>query len=317
MSTSIVNIWEGVDIVASFNFHPTWSSAIVYIINSCNGLLACKLIFDYTSNASFQVICILNPMTNEYIKLPFLPKTNKAYSYAFGFVPQTKQYKILRCLQHKHTTLVEIFAFGTSNPQWTHVGAMPFHLRSSHSTYFNGALYWVGVHLQQPYTNVVYRFDVKDEVFKQISFPLLGGGLLETPTFYYFFFFGVLNDALYLTFSQFKLKEYDVWKMEQDSYSWIKMYVVPTPQDLVCLQGYDFTTLLYRSHHLQLIKTYEDGNILCLQAGLDLFLYHPETGRTQTLTPQDDQNKRHFLVYQIDSFHFDSLYNILMGDVES
>lgn len=85
----------------------------------------------------------------------------------------------------------------------------------------------------------------------------------------------------------------------------------------MCLQGYDFTTLLYRSHHLQLIKTYEDGNILCLQAGLDLFLYHPETGRTQTLTPQDDQNKRHFLVYQIDSFHFDSLYNILMGDVES
>ncbi|XP_038880514.1 putative F-box protein At1g46984 [Benincasa hispida] len=298
---------EGMSTVASFTFHPNVSSGSckISIINSCSGLISLLITKRRRRGHRPGVVCVLNPMTNEYFKLPtFRSKGDsvKDYFYGLGFSPRTKQYKLARTHYVCHEFIVEIFAFGTSC-EWTPVGSVPYFLNEYHGVYFNGGLYWVGGQ-QLPnagLSDVIYRLDLEDDKFKQISFPLDGDDEGDFP------YIGVYNDTLYLTLCCGDF-EYHVWKMEED-FSWIKEFVLALPENV--------HHSLPRHHPigycLQLIKACEDGNILCLCAGLYLILYDPKTETTELLTDQDFEIKKHMWVYQIDSFNFNSLHNILAG----
>ncbi|XP_022132431.1 F-box protein At3g07870-like [Momordica charantia] len=111
--------------LGSFSFHPDlFSTHFISIINSCNGLLCCSFKPKRTWG-SRPVICILNPMTNEYLIIPISGR-DIDYRYGLGFSPKTKQYKLVRNSEvpdksnSKFSTLVEILAFGTSSsPEWS------------------------------------------------------------------------------------------------------------------------------------------------------------------------------------------------------
>lgn len=308
----------GMKSVASFSFHPDYASASdVTIISSCHGLLLCSFTWPKSNQIEQRSeICILNLITNEYLHLPFLINNNAPdyrSLYGFGFCPNTKQFKIARFSipnpspypgESKH--LLEIFSFGTNHSGWTRVDFPSNLLIRSHATYFNGAIYWVGNHYNHPLQaiKVICRLDLEDYKLDQFSLPRHGLGQ-DYGRHYETFLLGVLNDSLYLTFSiTFRglFYKYQVWKMEED-YSWIKVFVVPELPDPSL-----------KSYHLQIIKTCEDGKILCLLRGLHLLLCDPNTGTTQLLTDTEFDISKHLRLYSIDYFNFNSISKILVGD---
>ncbi|XP_038883771.1 putative F-box protein At1g60370 [Benincasa hispida] len=298
---------EGMSSVVSFTFHPKFFTSSISIINSCNGLLSLLISKRKSGSPISYVLCILNPMTNEYFKFPAeKSKTHcccgRPYSYGLGFSPETKQYKIARTsfLRDESTTSVEIFAFGTTR-EWTPVGVLPSLVVEDHGVYFNGGLYWTVDELQpRDSNNAIYRLDIENEKLEKISCPHYGGG---------HFFFGVFDGTLYLTTYTGTVDNiYQVWKMEENL-SWIKAFVLSRPENL----RHPEHDQPWGVSQLQPIKVCEDGKILCLLAGFLLILYDPKTKRVKILTNQDVETERHLHVHQIDSSNFNSLPNILAG----
>ncbi|TYK10199.1 putative F-box protein [Cucumis melo var. makuwa] len=298
---------EGMSIVASFAFHPDFCSASsrITIINSCSGLISLLITKRRRRGQRRDVVCVLNPITNEYFKHPNLRlKGDKVpnYCYGLGFSPKTNQYKLARTHFAHNEFIVDIFAFGTSC-EWTPIGSVPNFLNEYHGVYFNGGLYWVGSQKQLPngglsdYTGVVYRLDLNDEKFKKISIPFGG----DEP------YVGVYNGTLYLTLCCEDF-DYHVWKMKED-FSWSKEFVLALPENIL--------HSLHRHHpigyYLQLVKFCEDGSILCLCAGILLIVYDPKTQQMEILTDQDFEIKEGMWFHQIESFSFNSLHNTLTG----
>lgn len=299
----------GMSSVASFRF----DAKNIFIINSCNGLLFLNIVKNRRGQGRRRrrVLGILNPMTNEYIKLPSSKSRGKGDRYGLGFSPKTKQYKIARTcfLPDECTTLVEIFAFGTSptHRQWTPVGFLPNLSIFDRGVYFNGGLYWIGDVCDCDCAQSICRLDIENEKLEQISLPR-DDGLAD--------FIGVVNGSLHLTICapmeyDDNVEEYQVWKMEEDC-SWIKAFGLQEPKNLRC-PGFDLPLqctgiFLY---NLQPIKACEDGKMLCLFVGFHLLLYDPKTQRVEVLTDQD--LNKHMCVHRIDSFNFNSLCNILAG----
>ncbi|KGN66126.1 putative F-box protein At1g46984 [Cucumis sativus] len=297
---------EGMSTVASFAFHPDLSSGScrITIINSCSGLISLIINKRRRRGHRLDLVCVLNPITNEYFKLPTSRSKGDRvpnYCYGLGFSPTTNQYKLARTHFTHDEFIVDIFAFGTSC-EWTPVGSVPNFLNEYHGVYLNGGLYWVGSQKLpnggiSDYTEVIYRLDLKDEKFEKISFPLDGG---DDP------YIAVYNGTLYLTFCCEDF-DYHAWKMEED-FSWSKEFVLALPENVHhSLRHHPI------GYYLQLIKFCEDGNILCLYAGILLILYDPSTQTVEILTNQDFEIKEAMWVHQIESFSFNSLHNILAG----
>ncbi|KAL0542893.1 hypothetical protein IC582_017974 [Cucumis melo] len=300
---------EGMNSVGSFSFHPKFStsSSSISIINACNGLLSLLISKRKPGSVSY-VLGILNPMTNEYFKFPAEKSKShcccgRLYSYGLGFNPKKKQYKIARTSfrPDESTTLVEIFAFGSTYQVWTSVGFLPSLVVEDHGVYFNGGLYWVA-NQPDPHDSsisTIYRLDIENENLEKISCPQHLGG---------HFFFGVFDGTLYLTVS--KNNKYQVWKMK-DNFSWIKAFVISSPRNL-CHPDHPHQP--WGVSQLDPIKACEDGKILCLLAGLHLILYDPKTKSAEILTDQSVKVEKHLHVHHIDSFNFNSLPNILAGN---
>ncbi|XP_038878453.1 F-box protein At3g07870-like [Benincasa hispida] len=300
--------------LASFTFHPKYSSASSKILCCCHGLLLCSFrFFKFYDLIEYSrtKICILNPFTNEYLVVSSdTGNRHDNYSYAFGFSLNTKQFKIVR-FTYKHSsfqpssTSIEIYAFETLCPRLRPLGFLPTSIQTDGAYYFNGALYWVGTDQQlllKAHKDVIYCLDLEDYKLNQCSLP-------QHNQFRLAYFFGALNGALYLTTLENE-DQYQMWKMEQDVFSCIILFVLPK------------LNLRFSKHlpqhsrsliNLQPIKICEDGKFLCLLGGLVFLLCDPNTGTTQVLTDQDVEIEKHFKVFPIETFNFNSLHNILLG----
>lgn len=274
--------------------------------NSCNGLL---LIFKF----GYLVSCagILNPATKEYIKLPSVVRdanhygrTNGIYSYGFGFSPKTKRYKVARVFFdiRKSITIFEILTFGGSK-QWNCVESVPFEIRNN-GVYFDGALYWIGTDRKNDrHEYVVCRFDVENEKV-EATISLSGAGPSWKVSI------GAFSDCIYATFFFiYPCCKLEVWMMHRygGEESWTREFVIDDmPKDWMspCRSTVNF----------KLIRTYEDGSILCLLNDETLLIYDPKFG---SVKPLDElQFMKFSCVCPIESINFGSLQKILAGDDE-
>lgn len=97
--------------------------------------------------------------------------------------------------------------------------------------------------------------------------------------------------------------------MEQD-YSWIKEFVILLP--LLRVAHYSRKYMITQFNHLQLIKTFEDGKILCIVFQMNLILYDPKTMKIETFEHKlHNGTEEKLWIYQIRSFNFCSLQRIL------
>lgn len=98
--------------------------------------------------------------------------------------------------------------------------------------------------------------------------------------------------------------------MERDS--WIKEFVISLSSKVSMVVHCYIKYYKGSKYHLQLIKTIEDGKILCLVFGRDLILYDSKTKQTVAVDDKlQDGTKEKLWIYEIEPFNFGSLRKIL------
>ncbi|VVA40278.1 PREDICTED: F-box [Prunus dulcis] len=140
------------------------------LVNSCNGLLCLSDVFvNYPA-------AVCNPITGEFINLPYGPKHEKAMTLigsGLGFSPRTNEYKVVRILKERTpdpNKIAEIHTLGTGS--WKSVGTAPFSdAELSFPTCVKGMLYW----FCDRWTGCsVISFDLDTEEFQSVpSLPFL------------------------------------------------------------------------------------------------------------------------------------------------
>lgn len=271
---------------ASFNF-DYHDSSFVSIANSCNGLLCVALMKESKFNT---YVTILNPMTNEF---NIICKYECCYKYGFGFSLKKKQYKLVRMVNRAGVPKsVEIFSYG----KWSPLSCcLPFG-RCSKPHYFDGALYWIGQEGDNKVVICHLDLDGDMDEFER-SCIIDHVESIEACRFVV----GTLNGSLYASFCLVDSDRFQMWRMMQrkknnygtcENYSWIR---VVDCFDLIPVS--------------QFIKTFENGDILCLSSQMCTILYNPKTKFVRRLE-EIDRNLRVFFVHQFDSFNFNSIQNI-------
>ncbi|ONI16633.1 hypothetical protein PRUPE_3G112000 [Prunus persica] len=139
------------------------------LVNSCNGLLCLS---DFFVN---YPAAVCNPITGEFINLPYGPKHEKAMTLigsGLGFSPRTNEYKVVRILKERtpDPKVAEIHTLGTGS--WKSVGTAPFSdAELSFPTCVKGMLYW----FCDRWTGCsVISFDLDTEEFQSVpSLPFM------------------------------------------------------------------------------------------------------------------------------------------------
>ncbi|KAJ0052555.1 hypothetical protein Pint_01899 [Pistacia integerrima] len=105
------------------------------IVGSCNGLLCLR----YSSSPASHSLCIYNPFTGDYLKLPEPTKVSHKEMvnvFGFGFHPTTKEYKVIAiCFESENSLLyrdlytdkeLEAQVLTPGSSAWRRVGKLPY-----------------------------------------------------------------------------------------------------------------------------------------------------------------------------------------------
>ena len=289
---------------ASLQFDGDWTYTII-MAGSCNGLMLISKCSDYTWCQG-----IFNPMTNEFFQVSEQDTFDDFYHYGFGFSPITKQYKLFRvfdkgfrCRRTSSTVdthyTMEVLTFGRSGTnhsipihnQWRRLHTLPFEIVAD-GVYLNGIIYWLvkekGKEKEKKY--VIYALDVETEHIEMtvvLQVPSNGYGKIHQ-----------FNGTIYATFHinwEKDSRTIQVWRM-QEKCSWIRQFVI---RDISKEWGC-----------LELIKIFEDGEILFLIDSDFFCFYHPLTEKKRIISKNQKKNR---FVCQIECLNFGSLPEILEG----
>ncbi|KAL9173351.1 hypothetical protein ABFS82_03G108200 [Erythranthe guttata] len=148
---------------------------------SANGLLFLRSII----NRNNLYIC--NPITREYIQLPYAGIFNSfsvLVTYGFGVCKMTGRYKVVRvlqeCIRHPDTVDVvrimkcvcHVHTIGTGI--WRSIAPCAMLEHDCFSTAINGSLHWLVTDLQKGF-KLISCFDLETEIFSTFSPPPLMG----------------------------------------------------------------------------------------------------------------------------------------------
>ncbi|KAK9284438.1 hypothetical protein L1049_023611 [Liquidambar formosana] len=226
--------------------------------DSCNGLVC------LCDSVSHNPVCILNPLTGDYITLP---QSQRRFEVdipfcGMGFCPKTNQYKLIRfvCRHTPPSPLsweVEIFTLGTAS--WRSTGCTPKSVPTSgYYRISNGSLNWLDFRLNS--SECIWSFDFSNETVRSFPPPPQFGPHHEDVL--YWMRLGVLDDCLCICDSP-SGSYFDIWVMKEYGVqeSWTKQFVIDAP----VLDGpwNDYLP----------IKLLNDGEILMLQNGETLVSY--------------------------------------------
>lgn len=275
---------QGMKTVASFRFGSS-DCPVAVIANSCQGLL-CMV---NGSRCFNTYISILNPMTSECMNLPGYEQ--ECYWYGFGFSPNLKQYKVARISESN----VEIFILGKSS-EWRQVDYLPFHVEKD-GVYFDGGLYWIGTSGKK---KRLCRLDIEHEKFDIIDVPKL----VDSVTI------GVFNGSLYASIMEIEQPfKIEVWMMQsygEENSGWTLGFVIDRSKTFENSMTFEIPW----KDVVQLIKSYDNEEILCLFDQTYLFSYNIRTGRTKSWFEHTGEC---FWVYPIESVNFDRFNNIFVN----
>ncbi|XP_026416369.1 F-box protein At3g07870-like [Papaver somniferum] len=133
------------------------------ILDSCKGLVC----FTIGHEGLDDPVCICNPATSEYISLPTIRNKTGFLVNGFGYLPSTKEYKVVRILypdrlhhpDYATAGWVQVYTLGSSSG-WRNIAAITDSLWDN-GTLVNGVLYW-----RDDKDENIIAFDLADEVFR-------------------------------------------------------------------------------------------------------------------------------------------------------
>ena len=297
--------WEFIK-SGSLQFYGDWTFMIL-LAHPCNGLMFISKCSDYTWCQG-----IFNPMTNEFFQVSEQDTFDDFYHYGFGLSAISKQYKLFRVSEaipyserfrlmitfgrdDTHYTM-EVLTFGRSGTnhipihnQWRHLHNLSCDL--IHGVYLNGIIYWLGKEKgkKEKKEYVIYALDVETE---QIEMSVIlqvqaSDGKMHP-------FNGTIYALFYINWEK-DSRTIQVWSM-QEKCSWIRQFVI---RDISKEWGC-----------LELIKIFEDGEILFLIDSDFFCFYHPLTEKKRIISKNQKKNR---FVCQIECLNFGSLPEILEG----
>ncbi|XP_058181371.1 F-box protein CPR1-like [Rhododendron vialii] len=201
---------------------------VVQVFGPCNGIVC------LTNNVNI-VLC--NPATREFKAVPVPPFSyprglkSLTEGVGFGYDSQDDNYKIVRIIElFNDDEDVYVYdsqrvqVFDSSSDSWRHVDAsVP--LCVTHfpcfEMFFNGSFHFYGCpEDHDPVTESILAFDIHQEVFRQIPFPVVCSN----------YSLSVLHDLLALIVYEPQQVEtqYDIWVMPEYGVkeSWTRMYMI-------------------------------------------------------------------------------------------
>ncbi|XP_047949586.1 putative F-box protein At1g33530 [Salvia hispanica] len=234
-----------------FGFPPikkdSTTSLLCVVVGSANGLILVWNVID-------SRLCVCNPITSEYIKLP--RQYTVSYVFGFGLSKLSGQYKIL-CGAH-------VYTLGREGGCWRSIVGATGHPRLlwENAVFFNGNLHWLTTDSKENF--LVCCFDLETELCTSFSLPPR-----DHDDGYLLFFNGeyrlcVLDGRLCLC-DILRGRHAVIWQMNTygDANSWVKAYTVSD------IHGIIFP-----------LKVFANGDLLFSESKDDqLYIYSKNTER--------------------------------------
>ncbi|KAL7215774.1 hypothetical protein ACSBR1_027839 [Camellia fascicularis] len=150
------------------------------IVGSCNGLICISDDQLYYKNTTF----LWNPLIRKSMLIPnpnirFTSHGPFTHSLGFGFDSASNDFKVVRIvylLRECDTVPPEVEIYTLKTGIWRSISdkALPYIIEDqSPQAYINGVSHWVA-HTPRDvgiFRNLIVSFDMKDEVFREVSFP--------------------------------------------------------------------------------------------------------------------------------------------------
>ncbi|XP_069147428.1 F-box protein CPR1-like [Solanum lycopersicum] len=215
-------------------------------------------------------IYILNPTTRQYIILP-KPQGVRNWpnlaAYGFGFDPVRLQYKVVRIYRqeihddfHNYKSEAQVYTIGKG--YWRSIDHVMFHFRcSGYGVNLYGKLHWLVYDANG--NELICSFNLENELFE--SFPTAPG--YNKNNFLNLRSLGVFGRCLCVCDNNADT-HFEVWvmKLYRVTDSWVKQIVItitPEYNDWLC------------DEMINLVKVFDDGEVLFLWREDFLFLHHP------------------------------------------
>ncbi|KAH7842690.1 hypothetical protein Vadar_008082 [Vaccinium darrowii] len=257
-------------LVPEINLPKIASNHSLPLLNSCNGLLC------LCEPDTRDPIYVCNPILGEFITLPECSEMKMCLSYtsAFGFSPNTNQYKVLRFfyswvinpqngkVELRNYPEGEIYTLGEGS--WRSIGTIPSNFENfSFNSFLNGAIHWLDFGSGCP--DLINCFDFGSEQFRGVPEP---SGLSSVKIFWTHMKVGVLQGCLSLC-DYFDSEHAAIWVMKDYGVkeSWSKDFVIPN----ISIASKSFVD------YYEPITVFEDGKILIFFSRDALFLYDPKS----------------------------------------
>ncbi|KAL5710459.1 hypothetical protein ACHQM5_021018 [Ranunculus cassubicifolius] len=194
---------------------------------------------------------------------PILPDGPKfGTPFAFGFSRSSNEYKVVKIVTtSKFWSNVEVYTLGMDC--WRVLESISYGIAAFRSVtaLVNGVIHWYGCEAEG---DVIIAFDVKDEIFQEISRPR---GVDYNSCDVEIWELGGLLSMICI-FGQIEVREIQMWVMKEYGVaeSWTKGFKIERPD------------VLGQFSFLQPLGVTKDGEIIIKKDNSKVVLYNPNTG---------------------------------------
>ncbi|XP_026388412.1 F-box/kelch-repeat protein At3g06240-like [Papaver somniferum] len=267
-----------------FDFPFDYWKCYIRIYGCCNGL--------FCLNSDPKLLCIWNPITDEYKKLPETPEEEgprglvgfvSVPKYGFGYDCKTGDYKVVKILTPGGGKCSKVWIYTLGMDSWRVLEDIPylFYLGGGigSGVFLNGVLHWLAYpqdRVNKP-IRVILSFDVGEEKFREMQLPIPLCGSREGEHSFKTSI-GLLDGKLCLSWNLGDANV-DVWVMKNYGVieCWTKLFSISRLKEDV--------------EYLRPLQSLKNGDILLLGQPLnqltryngDLILYSLVTGNAKFL----------------------------------
>lgn len=212
--------------------NPFRSQGFAHVVGACHGLL-CLCNYDL-----HLTILLYNPTTQTYKKLPFLPKPSSLshrYSFGFGYVGESRDYKFVRILQTNEGMgpfKSQVMVYSLKSDSWVRGPDVPCPFVSfrEDGVLVNSTLHWVHeIVLKDEKHYSIIGFCLGNNSFNEVPLPMFEEQFIN-------FRVGVLDGCLCLMVNDLDFS--DIWVMKEYGVveSWTRLLKVKQSQQLMFLE---------------------------------------------------------------------------------
>ncbi|XP_071725172.1 F-box protein At3g07870-like [Rutidosis leptorrhynchoides] len=209
-----------------------------YTVSCCNGVIC-------IANTYVDGTILWNPTIQKFFTLPKPNLThdynNEVYEYelvfGFGFDSILNDYKVVRIIIDAEESAYRAEIFSLNNNSWK---SIPSHSEIVSGGYriicnnalpsFNGALHWIGEHIDNWEDLVILCFNVNKEVFHEIKLP--NNLHIHTPELLVFEQYSIISLFCFTLDHADEDFSFEVWAMKEygNMESWTRMWKCHLPE---------------------------------------------------------------------------------------